>query len=211
MATVGTILTAVGYRTNLTISTTSDPTTATCIQWLNETALWLTGVLAEEKSELGRTLGSITTADGTAAYTGLATMYAPYDFGWIVKTNSRDKILLTTEEKSLEFSPSTSDENEPTHFYVDGANQVVFLPTPDAIYTVKIPYWPLPTAMTATSSTVPFLGIFDNLFIEALALRIQNRDEYDLSFELKWFSFLTDKARRVVEMRKGRNSSVGLN
>jgi hypothetical protein len=210
MSTVANILSAVGYRTNLTISTTSDPTTATCIQWLNETIQWLTGFCAEERSELGRTLGGITTVNGTASYTTLSTMYAPYDFGWIVKTNSRDRIDLTTEDAVLDFNPAATDKNQPTHFYIDGSNNVVFLPTPDDAYTVKIPYWPIPTALTTTANTVPFMGLFDNVITESLVLKIQNRDEYDLSFELKWFQFLKEQARRVIIMRKGRTTSVGL-
>jgi hypothetical protein len=210
MATAATILSAVGYRTNLTISTTSDPTTATCLQWLNETLQWLTGVCAEERSELGRVLGSITTASGTASYSTLATLYAPYDFGWVVKTNSRDRVDLTTEESVLDHDPAVTNTNQPTHFYIDGSNNVVFLPTPDAVYTIKIPYWPVPTTISSTGTTVPFMGLFDNLIIESLVLKIQNRDEYDLSFELKWFQFLKEQARRVIVMRKGRTSSVGL-
>ena len=63
MSLVSTILTAVGYRIGggLTISTTSDPTAAVCIQWINEIALWVTGICAENNSDLGRTIGTITT------------------------------------------------------------------------------------------------------------------------------------------------------
>lgn len=211
--TVQTILTAVGYRVigGKTISATTDPNITECIQWLNETTLWMLGICAENKSELGRTTGTITTVDGTAAYSGFASdMYAPYEFGWVLKTNSKDKITLTTEEETLEYSPASSAEQQPDQFYVNGSNEIVLLQTPGAIYTVKIPYWQIPTAMSVVGSTVPFYGVFDNLYIESLALRMQNRDEYDLSFELKWFGFLQDKARRVIELRKGLNRGVSL-
>jgi hypothetical protein len=73
---------------------------------------------------------------------------------------------------------------------------------------VKIPYWTLPTVLTATGDTVPFLGLMDNVFIEALSLRYFERDEYDASYELKWQSFLLERIRRVIEMRKKMTSRV---
>jgi len=211
MSTVASILTAVGYRLfsdGTSIDTTSEPSQAECIQWINETTLWITGICAANGSELGRTTGSITTADGTASYSDLSDMYIPYEKGWIVKTYSRDEIVLTTELDSINYDPS--DENEPEKYYIDGSNNVVFLPTPDDTYTVKIPYWAVPTALTLTTDTMPFNGIFDNQYIEALVLRAQNRDEYDLSFELKWFGFLQDQIRQAIELRKNINVSVGL-
>ena len=66
MSTVAELLTAVGYRfTRLTISSTSNPTTNETIAWLNEYIRWLLGICAEEKSELGRTVGTITTLKAT--------------------------------------------------------------------------------------------------------------------------------------------------
>jgi len=71
MSLVSTLLTAIGYRLGggITISATSDPSQAACIAWLNETAQWITGICAEQNSDLGRTLGTITTiaADISAA------------------------------------------------------------------------------------------------------------------------------------------------
>ncbi len=210
MSLVSTILTGVAGRLfsdGSAISATTEPTITECIQWLNETSSWLVAMCAERKSELGRTTGTITTIDGTAAYTDFASdMYAPYEFGWIVKTSSKIKITLTTEEATLEYSPSL--EAQPDKFYVNGSNEVVLLQTPDAIYTIKIPYWQIPTLLTAVGDTVPFYGIFDNLYIESVVLRAQNRDEYDLAFELKWQTFLRIRAERVIEMRKGLNVRV---
>jgi len=212
MSLVSTILTGVADRVfdgNKEISATTEPTTTDCIQWLNETTLWILGICAERKSELGRTTGTITTIDETAAYNDFASdMYAPYGFGWIEKTSSRSEIKLTTEEATLDYNPNL--EAEPDQFYVNGSNEVVFLQTPNAAYTVKIPYWQIPTALTAVGNTVPFYGIFDNLYIESIVLRAQNRNEYDLAFELKWQTFLKTRAERVIEIRKGMNVRVGV-
>ena len=212
MALVSTILTGVAARLfsdGKPLSDTTEPTTTDCIQWLNETSLWLIGICAERKSELGRTTGEITTVDGTAAYDDFqADLYAPYEFGWIVKTGARNRINLTTEEGIIDYSPNATAEAEPDKYYINGSNEVVFLQTPDAVYTIQIPYWKIPTVLTATTDTVPFYGIFDNLYTEAITLRAQNRDEYDLAFELKWHSFIKQRAERVIEIRKNMNVRV---
>jgi len=282
MSLVSTILTAVGYRIGggLTISTTSDPTAAVCIQWINEIALWVTGICAENNSDLGRTIGTITTlhplitaatkaspcsitsashglmSSGTAEvvikdvvgmtelndteytatyssanavtlgidssayttwtsggylskrkYSDLATtMYCPAQEGWIVDDRSRNPLTLRSEKALTEYDPV--EATEPVEFYVDGSNNVCFFVYPDAAYTVKIPYWQLPTALTLTTDTVPFLGLMDNVFIEAVALRYFSRDEYDINYELKWQSFLLERVKRVIEMRKRMISKV---
>jgi hypothetical protein len=284
MSLASTILTAVGNRIGggLTISATSDPSTATCIQWLNEIALWITGICSEQGSDLGRTIGTITTiyapitaatkaadcqitatahglmASGTAdvlirsvvgmtelndteftatyvsadamtlgvastayttytsggyvtkrKYSGLASyIYAPAQEGWIVDSHSRNPIKLRDETCLVEYDPV--EATEPYEFYIDGSNNVCFPSYPDDAYTVKIPYWQIPTALVDGSSTMPFLGLMDNLFIEALAIRAFDRDEYDINGPLKWQSFIAERAARVIAMRKSTKSRVSL-
>lgn len=282
MSLVSALITQIGYRLNIgsAISTTTDPTSTACIAWINETNLWLTGVLAEYNSDLGRTIGTITTlhADITAAtqaadcevtaashglmssgtaevlvtdvvgmtelnnneytatyksanavtlgvastaytayssgghitkrkYSTLATsMYTPAQEGWVVDTNSRNPIKLRSEECLTEYDPV--EETEPCEFYVDGENNICFPSYPDDVYTIKIPYWRIPTVLTATGDTVPFLGLLDNVIVEAVTWRCQNRDEYDTSVELKWQSFLLERVKRVIALRKSMKTSV---
>ena len=293
MSLVSTIFTRTGYRLGggLTISSTSDPSEATFIAWLNETALWLTGMCAEMNSDLGRTIGTITTikaaitaataaspcaitsashglmttgtcnalvygvegmtelndteytatyvsANGVTlgidstdytAYTSggyitkreystiATTMYCPAHYtdasgdmyeGWIVKSGSRAPLKLVTESSLLDYNPT--EYTEPAEYYVDGSNNICFPSYPDAAYTIKIPYYTLPTAITATTDTVPFLGLFDNVIIEALTWRAMNRDEYDTQIEMKWMQFLNEKAKRVIAMRKKTQIGIGL-
>jgi hypothetical protein len=282
MSLVSAILTAVGYRLTggITVSASSDPAQATCIQWINETAQWITGICAENESDLGRTIGTITTiaADITAAskaspcqitatshglmtsgtaevviknvagmtelndteftatyvsgnavtlgidssayttYTSggyvskrkfstiATTLYTPAQEGWIVDGHGRYPLKLRTEKALVEYDPVMA--TRPEEFYVDGSNNVCFFVYPDDAYTVKIPYWQQPTALTGTGDTVPFLGLMDNVFIEAVTLRAQNRDEYDITIDLKWQSFLLERVRRIIELRKRTQPSL---
>lgn len=209
MSTVADIITGVNARLggNISITSTTDPSESEVIQWCNETCKWLTHVCARENSELGRTTGSVSATDGTASYNTLASaMMIPHHTGWILKTYERVPVYLCQEMDSLDYDPSY--EGEPEKFYVDGSNNVVFLPTPDTSYTVKIPYWAFPTALTTTKSTIPFLGIFDNVIIEAVTMRCQNREEYDLTFEQNWMSFLLKQARELILMRRNPNIAI---
>ena len=213
MALVSDILTAIGYRLFLdgtTISTTSEPTQAECIRWINETIEELTTVCIETGSEIGRTTGTITLADGTDTYTDLATsLFAPVIYrdmngdqfsGWIQKTSERVPLKLITESELINHNPST--EAQPTHFYINGSNGLVFVPTPDSEYTFKIPYYGYPTAITLTTQTIPFLRIFDHVITESVVMRAQNREEYELGFELKWYGYIRDQARKILHMRR---------
>ena len=294
MSLASTVITAIGYRIGEgeAITASSKPVNlASCLQWLNETALWITGICAENESDLGRTIGTVTTihAHITAAtkaadcsitatshglissgtceavvkdvvgmtelndteytatyvsanaltlgvastayttyasggyvtkrkYTDLATtLYTPAHLrdqdgeiynGWIVDGHSRNKLTLISESGLGDYDPV--EATEPSEYYVDGSNNICFPSYPDAAYVVKIPYYQMPTALTAVTDTMPFLGLMDNVFIEAVTWRSQNRDEYDVSGELKWMSFCLDRVRRVIQMRKKMTSSVGL-
>jgi len=292
MSTVATILSATGYRLGggITISATSDPSQATCIQWLNEIALWITGLCAEYGSDLGRTIGTIpciyasisgasqaspcaitatahglmssgtrevlirsvsgmtelndteynatyssanavnlysinsaTTAIDSSSYTAYASsgyitkrkydtlasyIYTPCQEGWIVDTHTRYPLKLRDESCLTEYDPV--EATQPCEFYIDGSNNVCFPSYPDDSYVVKIPYYQIPTTLSQTTDTMPFLGLLDNVFIEALTIRAQNRDEYDTTIDLKWMSFLNDRARAVIAMRKATISRVTL-
>lgn len=214
MTTVANILTAVGYRIfndgTTTISSSSEPSQAECIQWINEVCEELLTLCVEYGSEIGRTTGTITLADGTASYADLATtLFTPtlmHDdagdqfSGYIQKTNVRNPLRLVTEGALINYDPAL--ESEPCEFFVDGSNNLIFLPTPDDTYTAKIPYYACHTTLTATDDTVPFVKVFDNVIIESVTMRAQNRDEYDLTFELKWYSYIRNQARKIIYMRK---------
>jgi hypothetical protein len=217
LTTTSEILTAIGYRLftdGTAISASTEPSTTECLAWINEVCRELLTVCVETGSEVGRTYASITLADGDPDYLDLqALIFAPAIMtdengksfsGWIEKTNVRNPLTLTTEAAKLNYDPSL--ESEPKEFYLNGVNALVFLPTPDDTYTAIIPYYPYHTDWTATgsgggvTSGVIFRNTFDNVIIEAVAMRAQNREEYDLSFELKWFSYIRKQARKILYM-----------
>ena len=281
--TAADLITRIGYRVNTTITASTHPSRAECLSWITEALYWIYGVCAEMKSELGRTLGSITTIKATitaitnanpgsvtatahglssndvvllkdisgmtelndtwvtatvvdantftigidtsdtdsytaytsggyaykAKYTDLASsIITTAKMGWIEKTHERVKVHLTTEDKCTERDPV--NVCEPDLFYLDGSSNLVFLDTPDSALIVKIPYWAVPTVVDETTDEIPFAALFDNLIVEAVVLKAQNRDEFDLSFDLKWMDFIKTKAERIIQMRKNPSPTLEL-
>jgi len=145
----------------------------------------------------------------TATYDDLASdFYAPVVLvdedsisfsGWIEQSTERTPLHLTTEKKKLEFTPGQIDE--PSEFFLDGSNNMVFLQTPDAAYTIKIPYYQK-QSITATTDTVPFLGIFDSLIVESVTNKYLYRSREDMGVEWNWFSFIRERATRILKLRK---------
>ena len=120
--------------------------------------------------------------------------------GWIEKTDgSRPTLQLVTEASKIDYQQG--DTNEPERFFLDGSNNVVFLGTPDDNYTIKIPYYQT-QSISATTDTVPFLGLFDNLIVEAVSTKYLYRTREDLGIEWNWFSFVKERAERIVKLRR---------
>jgi len=221
MATlVSDMLTWVGYRLfpdgSTTITASSEPNQSECLQWINEVCNELLTVCVTTGSEIGRSSGSITTEDGESTYTDLAAlMFAPvlmYDkdgkqfSGYIEKTNVRNPLRLVGADALIDEIPS--EENEPTMFTINGANGIQFFPQPDDEYTAVIPYYPYHTILTLTTNTIPFMQIFDNVILESVVMRAQNREEYDLSYELKWFSYIRSQAKKILYLRKNPTTRI---
>jgi hypothetical protein len=192
--TVTDFLTKLGIRLAKTISATSDPTSTQVYHVINEISDWLSVICMQNGSELGRKTGTITLADGTAEYDDFVDdIIAPGTKGWLLKTNSRDEIYLTTEEEALNYSPSSSDETEPDKFYIDGNGNITFLQTPGTTYTAYIPYWYHQTqiavasyAITGASKANPCVLTFtshnfktgDRTYIESVAGMTQLNGNY---------------------------------
>ena len=204
MATVENIIDEVEDEIKQTITASSDGVTpAKCIRFLNRISDHIVNLCVTQRSELGKTTGSITTVDGTASYTTFATtMHTPDKWGYILKTDSKPLIKLISEHESTGYGFATTQEAEPEAFYVTGANAIVLCPTPDAVYTVAIPYWYKQTTLTAESDTIPFNGLFDDLYTRCLSMWVQNRDEYRQDFELNWRNEILGSVLAVLDARK---------
>jgi hypothetical protein len=217
------MLTWVGYRLGETIEAASEPSQAECIQWVNEVCGELLTTLVSDGAEQGRNTGAITTVDGTSTYTEwddattiLDTLFAPcfwYDdngdeySAWVEETTKRTPIKYMERGSWVDIDPSA--EGKPTHYIISPqVGNIWFFPTPDDVYTIQVPYYPYPTILTLTTQTVPYYRIFDNVILESVVMRAQNRDEYDLTFELKWFSYIRSQAKKILYLKRNKKTRI---
>ena len=81
---------------------------------------------------------------------------------------------------------------------------------PNDIFVLHGWYYAIPTKVTATTSTLPFQPIFDELTRQFVTFSLMNRDEYDTKVEL---AFLNTMEERILDIimsnREQDNKSIG--
>jgi len=260
-----------------TISATStDPSLTKVLRYYNRVVDTVCQICVLHKSDLAKTTQVITTVSGTADYPDFKdTMDAPEKWGYITLTSSKSTIKLISEQDSTGYGFTSGSYAQPSGFYVNGKNYVVFCPTPNDEYSISIPFWkkfPAVSALTydvvsaskadpcvigctshpfktddrvyidsvvgmtelngsfydttyVSSSTfslqdtastayttwssagtiypcVPFNGIFDNIITEMVTILLQNRDEYDQTFESGIIAQLQNLVMPLIDRRK---------
>jgi len=260
-----------------TISATStDPSLARVLRYYNRIVDTVGQICVLHKSDLARTTQVITTVSGTADYPDFKDILdATEKWGYITLTSSKSTIRLISEQDSTGYGFTSGAYAQPTAFYVNGKNYVIFCPTPDDAYSISIPFWkkfPIVSALTydvasaskanpcvvgstshpfktddrvyidsvlgmtelngyfydttwVSSSTfslqdtdstayttwssagtiypcVPFNGIFDNIIAEMVTILLQNRDEYDQTFESGIIAQLQSLVMPLIDRRK---------
>jgi len=202
MATAADIITRVGYRTRKTIDSNSDPSQAEVLAWIEEACNWIQGVCIEYGSELGRTIGNIILLDGIQEYDDLASsLWVPAEKGWIKESNTYYYVTRVNKDDLVRLHGNPTDESRPEYFYVTNDNKIGFIDIPDQTYDFYLPYWPR-HSITKTNDPIPFNDIFNEVIIEAVSIRVLNRDEYNVQFEQGWLNWLSDLVVRTIEKRQ---------
>ena len=129
----------------------------------------------------------------------VADIICPDEYCWIEKLNDRIQLNIATQEYVPSYSPDTFEE--PERFYMDESNNIYLLSTPDAIYTIKFPYWYKQTVITAPTSTIPFKGLFDEVIIESLLVRATSNEPI-LSFQQENMKGCYNLAIKTINRRK---------
>ena len=114
---------------------------------------------------------TITTADGD--YTnGLPANYQRPYYMWYMDTSTDSEVEVKQITRSVwhtKYSSDDTDNDEPTHYCIYG-DQYVWVPTPDAVYTIYHDYYKQPADFTADADYDDFLvDGWDAIFFEALA------------------------------------------
>lgn len=149
--TVSDLMSRVSDDIMRTISSTStDPTLAKALRYYNRVIDSIVQICVSQKSEVGRFLAFLSTTDGTAEYTTYKdTIYALDKWGYVLETYAKNEMELISEKDSMGYGFATTQESEPSAYYLNSKNYIVLCPTPDTTYTVKIPYWKKHTDVAA--------------------------------------------------------------
>lgn len=95
-------------------------------------------------------------------------------------------------------------DGTPLFFEVRGANMVIH-PPPAAATTVEMEFYQKPAAATDITSTVPFSGVFDDLYMEAV-LRIGSAG-MTIADDPGFMRFLQRQVDDILAIRTGRQVS----
>lgn len=85
-----------------------------------------------------------------------------------------------------------------TCWYLDLENsKILFNGTPDAVESLYLYYFPkIDTSLYTSLTTMPWDGKLDDIIIEYVSLRLKNKDEMDVSTDLK---LLTDFENQILK------------
>ena len=84
------------------------------------------------------------------------------------------------------------------YWYLDLENsRILFNGTPDAAESLYLYYFPkIDTSAYTTATTMPWSGSLDDIIIEYVSLRLKNKDEMDVTTDLK---LLTDFENQILK------------
>ena len=93
---------------------------------------------------------------------------------------------------------SISSASVLANWYLDLENsKILFNGTPDAVESLYLYYFPkIDTSSYTTSTTMPWGGKLDDIIIEYVSLRLKNKDEMDVTVDLK---LLTDFENQILK------------
>jgi hypothetical protein len=202
MTNIATLITEA--RIDLDDTDEKQHTDAEMLSYYNKWARTIYDLLVIDKSELV-TKGSatLTTTAGMSGYTfasiSASDFWAPYRV-WIA---GYDPMRKVNEDEYLDYEQTdgTLITGQPDRFYIEGSS-IYLLPEPDAVYTVKIKYWPSFTKAEADYETVPFLDIFNQQLVYGMTLSGKHRLRGNPSIETAMMQLQQDIGMEIMRMRR---------
>ena len=161
--------------------------------------------LVYDQSELIRTgSGTITTVAGTETYSLSAVAIAMGDFWaphrvWIAGYEPLDK-GDEDDRYAYEQTSGTFTRGQPESFYLT-AGSMGFVPVPDAIYTVRVKYYPEFAPIASTAGTMPYRNLFNQQIAYGAQLTAKARQMQNAAIETSMMQLHSDIAHKIVSLR----------
>ena len=144
--------------------------------------------LLNVESDLIRAKASITTVDGTQEYTLETAGGSEIETAGILRLgiwedeNEGFQFEKVIKSELINRGYDIDEEGEPRRWYPVEQNKVGFHPVPDDEYTINVFYWETFKTVSATSSDIPYKGIFDGFLKYFLAMEYKNSIEADPAY-----------------------------
>ena len=201
--TAGEIIAGVRYQ--LRDQNSKQYTDDELLTFLNDWSAAVYKALVYDQSEIVRTgSGTITTVAGTETYSLSAVGVAMGDFWaphrvWIAGYEPLD---LGEEDDRYDYEQTdgTFTRRQPESFYI-AAGSMGFVPVPDAIYTVRVKYYPEFVPLTSVASTMPYRNLFNQQIAYGVQLTAKARQMQNAAIETSIMQLHADIAHKIVSLR----------
>ena len=185
MTTAATTITSARFKIHDEDSTYFD-TDSYLLSLINDIIQEVYSTLLQVESPLVQSSTTVTTTTGTTGTTNEASLsitHAGIDKVWRVGYGECPLVAVVESDKNhynTDGPTGTAIVALPEAYYLTGENSTMgFLHIPDNVYTFNVYYWNEVPALSATTGTLPYDGIFDR-YVEAKLvvelLEIQERD-----------------------------------
>jgi len=199
MSTVSDIITAIRYdlKDDGTVNKFTD---AKIMHYMNRFRIFLAATLFREQVAISLKKADIVMGSNTQTYAflGSATdFYAEYGIHHATKSTPLRKCGLD-EYIANGYSTATA-LGTANNYMILGTTLYLFGDIPNAAGTAYLWYYSIPTAFSTTTATMPYNGMFDEVWRQFVTLLLLNRDEYATDFESSIMKQCeTDVLRAVV-------------
>ena len=203
--TAGEIIAGVRYQ--LRDQNSKQYTDDELLTFLNDWNAEVYKALVYDQSELIRTgSGTITTVAGTETYSlsavgvAMGDLWAPHRV-WIA---GYEPLELGVEDDRYDYEQAdgTFTRRQPESFYLT-AGSMGFVPVPDAIYTVRVKYYPEFVPLASVMATMPYRNLFNQQIAYGVQLTAKARQMQNAAIETSMMQLHADIAHKIVSLRTG--------
>ena len=99
-----------------------------------------------------------------------------------------------------EQTDGTFTRRQPESFYI-AAGSMGFVPVPDAIYTVRVKYYPEFVPLTSVTSTMPYRNLFNQQIAYGVQLTAKARQMQNAAIETSMMQLHADTAHKMLSPR----------
>ena len=190
---------------------------ATLVNKINDILENIYSRLCFVESNIVYKIGSVTTTADTAEYS-LGFSFNSIDESNGVWISGNDTYLYPISEEDKIKYDYINTTTEPEAFYITEDSKIGFMSVPNDTFGIYIKYWEKLTALTGTSGTLPWSGIFDRyvhkmLVVELLEIMERDNSRASILAGIEWntaINTILKRGTKDMSQRSGMFSVEGI-